>query len=356
MKIRKGQIDVTLSRKEFESRIREKLFFDPAFEKIQSQISDVIEKSWINYIEYQKSPIQVKAGKKFKNPAYQLSVEWLKTHKALQKAEREQKNSKSKSRILVICASPRNDQTCPGEMSKTYRLAQMASKVIKKNDFECDFLDLSRLTSEYGKNIYPCKACVSTAMPLCHWPCSCYPNHALSQTNDWMAEIYQQWVNAHGIMIVTPVHWYQVPSTLKLMMDRLVCADGGNPDPTSTDGKDPKIAKTLELKGWTYPKHLSGRAFSVVVHGDTTGVDNVKRNLVEWLQDMHLVQAGAASSIDRFIGYYKSYANSHDDLDKDLDLKTEVQVATLCLLEQVKQIRSGQYKAPDRNLKTTRQK
>ena len=40
------------------------------------------------------------------------------------------------------------------------------------------FLDLSRLTAEYGRVIYPCKACVSTAMPLCHWPCSCYPNHA----------------------------------------------------------------------------------------------------------------------------------------------------------------------------------
>lgn len=31
-------------------------------------------------------------------------------------------------------------------------------------------------------------------------------------------------------MIVTPVYWYMAPSTLKLMMDRLVCADGGNPD------------------------------------------------------------------------------------------------------------------------------
>jgi hypothetical protein len=39
----------------------------------------------------------------------------------------------------------------------------------------------SRLTGEAGLVIYPCKACVSTAQPLCHWPCSCYPNHALRQ-------------------------------------------------------------------------------------------------------------------------------------------------------------------------------
>jgi len=63
-----------------------------------------------------------------------------------------------------------------------------------------------------------------------------------------MNEIYPRWPAAHGIMIVTPVHWYQVPSTLKLMMDRLVCADGGNPDPTSTHGKTPEEAKALELR------------------------------------------------------------------------------------------------------------
>ena len=33
-------------------------------------------------------------------------------------------------------------------------------------------------------------------------------------------------------MLVTPVNWYQSTSPLKLMIDRLVCADGGNPDPT----------------------------------------------------------------------------------------------------------------------------
>ena len=86
-------------------------------------------------------------------------------------------------------------------------------------------------------------------MPLCHWPCSCYPNHALGQTHDWMNEIYPRWVAAHGVMIVTPVNWYHVPSVLKLMIDRLVCADGGNPDPTTTHGKDAAQAKALELDG-----------------------------------------------------------------------------------------------------------
>jgi multimeric flavodoxin WrbA len=43
--------------------------------------------------------------------------------------------------------------------------------------------------------------------------------------------IYPQWVGADGIMLITPVYWYQAPSPLKLMIDRLVRADGGNPAP-----------------------------------------------------------------------------------------------------------------------------
>lgn len=54
-------------------------------------------------------------------------------------------------------------------MSKTFRLVQLAREIVDAADgFECDLLDLSLLTAEYGRQILPCKACVSTAMPLCH--------------------------------------------------------------------------------------------------------------------------------------------------------------------------------------------
>src|SRR6185436_16502221 len=147
-----------------------------------------------------------------------------------------------------------------------FRLAALAREEFERAGMECDFLDLSLLTAQYGRQILPCKACVSTAMPLCHWPCSCYPNHAMGQVNDWMHELYPRWVAAHGVLIVTPVYWYQAPSVLKLMIDRLVCADGGNPDPTTTRGKGVKEAKELELAGWSYPRHLAGRVFAV--HND----------------------------------------------------------------------------------------
>ena len=77
-----------------------------------------------------------------------------------------------------------------------------------------------------------------------------------------MNEIYPRWVAAHGVMIVTPVYWYQAPSVLKLMIDRLVCADGGNPDPTTTHGKKPEEAKALELDGLALSRGISPGASS----------------------------------------------------------------------------------------------
>ena len=236
-------------------------------------------------------------------------------------------------------------------------MVTLAKQVVEKTrGFEVEVLDLSRLTSEYGHVIYPCKACVSTAQPLCHWPCSCYPNHALGQTGDWMAEIYPKWVAAHGVMIVCPVNWYQAPSSLKLMIDRLVCADGGNPDPTSTGGKDPMKAKRLELTGWPYPRHLAGRVFSVVVHGDAAGTENLRRILTDWMSDIGMIPSGHLALIDRYVGYLTPYATSHDDLDRDTDFQDDVRNAALTLMQAVKDRRSGKLQPADRGLHEARPK
>jgi multimeric flavodoxin WrbA len=228
-------------------------------------------------------------------------------------------------------------------MSKTFRLASLAREEIERAGLICDFLDLSLLTAEYGRQILPCKACVSTAMPLCHWPCSCYPNHAMGQVIDWMNELYPRWVAAHGVMIVTPVYWYQAPSVLKLMIDRLVCADGGNPDQTTTHGKNVEEAKALELNGWDYPRHLAGRVFAVVVHGDTVGAETLRRSLGDWLTDMKLLPAMSQGGLDRYIGYYEPYATSHEALDQDAAVQREVRGAANTLIEAVALSRAGRF-------------
>jgi len=355
-RVRKGTPSVQLSREEFSRRVRER-FYDPTFTAVTREIDAIIDTAWKNYTEYHKSPRKQPAGKGFSDPDFLLPMEWLQTRKAIRQAQNQQKNPRSNSRVLLINGSTRSDQTCPGEMSKTYRLVKMVEEIIAvEKGFEVDLLDLSRLASEYGRIIYPCKACVSTAMPLCHWPCSCYPNHAMGQVNDWMAEIYPRWMAAHGIMILCPVHWYQAPSSLKLMIDRLVCADGGNPDPTLTGGKDPQKAKEVELQGWSYPRHLSGRLFSLVVHGDAAGAETLRRSLTDWLTDMGLIPAGRAALVDSYVGYYKPYATSHDELDTEKEFHEEVRNAARALVNAVRQFRRGEFKQPDRSLAEPRPK
>jgi multimeric flavodoxin WrbA len=352
--VRKGQGPGKLSRSDFEARFRDR-FFDPAFAAHEQAIRELIEVAWDGYQNSRKSPRTRKAGDGYADPEYDLSVEWLAAKAGIERAQQRHDDANGPSRVLLICGAARNDKTCPGEMSKSFRMLLVARAALEENGVDADVLDLSMVTSEYGKVIYPCKGCVSTAMPLCHWPCSCYPNHSLGQVSDWMNDIYPKWVAAHGIMIITPVYWYQAPTVLNAMIDRLVCADGGNPDPSSTHGKKAEEAKALELKGWDYPRHLAGRSYSVIVHGDSAGTENLRRSLCDWLNDMHLIQAGAESCMDRFIDYYGTYATSHDAYDKDEALHEEVRNAARALCTHVQQRRAG-LRAPGEGLEDPRPK
>ena len=124
------------------------------------------------------------------------------------------------------------------------------------------------------------------------------------------------------------------------MMDRLACADGGNPDPSSTHGKDAERAKAMEF-GWSYPRHLRGRVFSIIVHGDTAGAETLRRMLTDWLTDMELRPAGEGALLDRYIGYYQPYATSHADADQTLF--KEVVNAAQSLRQGVARYRAGEW-------------
>jgi multimeric flavodoxin WrbA len=348
--VRKGMPSVDLTREEFERRFRTR-FQDPAFASVETEIAAVTAVAWDGYSKYRKAPRTRKAGSQFADPAYDLSVDWLKARDAIIAAQARHDDPQAEKRILLINGSARSDQTCPGEISKSWRLTKIAEPIFSEAGYAVDILDLSLLASEAGRQIFPCKACVSTAMPLCHWPCSCYPNHALGQTGDWMNEIYPRWVAAHGIMIITPVNWYQVPAGLKAMMDRLVCADGGNPDPTTTHGKRANEAKALELNGWHYPRHLAGRFFSVVVHGDVVGAETLRRSLSDWLTDMKLISAGSMAELDGYVGYEKPYALSHQALDEDDAFQRDVRMAALTLARAIKLQAEGKFAQADEGLK-----
>ena len=353
--VRQGQAPGQLSRAEFGERWQA-AFRDPAFQAEKEALARIEEIAWLAYKAERKAPVTRKAGPGYADPDYDLSVDWLAAKDAVAAAQATQADRASPSRVLVVIGSSRNDGSCPGEISKSFRLATWMTGELQGQGMVVDSLDLSLTTSEYGRKIYPCKGCVSTAMPLCHWPCSCYPNHSLGQTGDWMNEIYPRWAAAHGVVIVAPVYWYQSPTPLKAMIDRLVCADGGNPDPSSTHGKKAAQAKEIELQGWDYPQHLAGRVYGLMVHGDVAGIEGTRRSLSDWLDWMGLIDAGPPSQLDRFIGYYEPYATSHETLDRDLALQQEARNVALAVAHAVKELRSGTLAAVQPRLQRPRPK
>lgn len=352
---RKGMPSPQLDRQEFTTRFLSR-FADPAFGALSAELEKIADVAWDAYDDGRKSPVTRKAGPGYADPDYDLSVDWINAKAMIDEARTRFEDPNGPLRVLLINGSSRSEHTCPGEMSKSYRLVQLAEARLNAAGVETKILDLSRLASEFGRDIHPCKACFSTAAALCHFPCSCYPNYSLGQVHDWMNDIYPMWMEAHGVFIVTPVNWYQVSSPMKLMMDRLVCADGGNPDPTLTHGKDAKKAKEEELKGWDYPRHLQGRIFSVVVHGDVEGAENVRRSVSDWLKFMKFTPAGPDAEIDRYIGYWEPYATSHDALDKDRDIQAEVEIAAEQLGRALKARRAGELVTTYEGLESPRQK
>ena len=157
-------------------------------------------------------------------------------------------------------------------------------------------------------------------MPLCHWPGSCYPDHSPGQANDWMNEIYERFVSAHGIMMVAPTYWHQSPTSLKAMIDRLVRADSGTADPTSTHGRKAGRAKRIEQRGWDYPKHLARRAYGVAMHGDVARLD----------------------------GCVEPYFDSHRTLDGDTPVQKEARNVARAVMQAVRRIGAGTPVPPGR--------
>ena len=47
------------------------------------------------------------------------------------------------------------------------------------------------------------------------------------------------------------------------------------------------------------------------------------RGLSDWLDWMGLIDAGAQARLDRYLGYYESYAKSHEVMDKDAAFQHE---------------------------------
>lgn len=175
-------------------------------------------------------------------------------------------------RVLVISGSNRRQYNCPGVDSKSRALMLRMMKALPK-EWEVDVEDLGNV---YGRaRIQSCNACVSTSMALCVWPCNCYEKNDSKEPDlMWDLDMYSRLDQADAWAIIGPINWYGPTSNLKLMFDRLVCTNGGNPREDLIDHKNPEKAMALEQSPeWEElsVNHLEGRSAGFFCYGDDGG-------------------------------------------------------------------------------------
>src|SRR5436853_1815665 len=175
-------------------------------------------------------------------------------------------------RVLIISGSNRRQYNCPGVDSKARTLMlRMAERL--PQDWEIDYEDLGNVYKR--EHIQSCNACVSTSMALCVWPCNCYePDSKAEADLMWNLDLYSRLDLADAWAIIGPVNWYGPTANLKLMFDRLVCMNGGNPREDLIKHKDPELAMHLEhSEQWEALSinHLEGRTAAFYCYGDGGG-------------------------------------------------------------------------------------
>jgi multimeric flavodoxin WrbA len=178
-------------------------------------------------------------------------------------------------RVLVISGSDRRQYNCPGVDAKS---RAMMFRVADRMPPEWE-IDLEDLGNVYARaRIQSCNACVSTSMALCCWPCNCYRPHDKDEPDlMWDLDLYGRLDLADAWAIIGPVNWYAPSSNLKLMFDRLVCMNGGNPREELIEHKNPELAQQLERSEQWHElslNHLEGRSAAFFCYGDA-GADEI---------------------------------------------------------------------------------
>jgi len=129
--VRTGQADDAPDRLAFNERFH-KRFVDPAFDAERDAISRLETIARHNLEQGRKAPLTRPAGEGYADPSYALSDEWRATRERLDAAQRAWRDPASPSRVLVVCGSARNDGSCPGEVSKSWRLARLAEAQVQQ--------------------------------------------------------------------------------------------------------------------------------------------------------------------------------------------------------------------------------
>ena len=344
---RKGMPDPSLDESEFKSRFHSQ-FKDPAFDAAQPT-------SWTASRAPPGTPTAItaraprtrKAGPGYADPDYDLAVDWIAAREAILDARSAGTTTRLARRASCWSTAPsRSEHTCPGEMSKTWRLVEIAREVLERRRHRgrASSTSAGSPPSTGGTSI-PARPASRPRPPLCHWPCSCYPNYSLGQTQDWMNDIYPMWVAAHGVMIVTPVNWYQVVLAAE--------ADDGpaglrrrrqsRPDADPRQGRREGQGSSSSRAG-TIRATSPGGVFSVVVHGDVEGAENVRRSVSDWLRFMQPAAGrrhGRARPLHRLL---EALRHQPRGAGRDEAVQEEVRNAAATLVTAVRRVKAGEIR------------
>src|SRR5581483_2824381 len=105
-------------------------FQDPEFAPLSAELDRIAAVAWDAYLHSRKSPHTRKAGPGFADPEYELSLDWIAARAAIEEAQHRYEARNAPASILLINGSARSEHTCPGEMSKSFRLSEIARDVL----------------------------------------------------------------------------------------------------------------------------------------------------------------------------------------------------------------------------------
>lgn len=205
------------------------------------------------------------------------------------------KISDKKPYVLLFQGSPRDKDTCPNMDSKSLSVVEhILNKWSTFIDFEV--IDLS-VNQNKKPIIQPCKGCMSTAGGFhCHFECSCFVKGNKKQA-DLLKEldVYSKLKKSDAFLIISPIHWYSLPTQVKALFDRLVCINQtltkedaenlmGEENIKNSDitGKFAKSGKYNNL----LRNHLEGKYCGFYVHGDDGANDYEGKNLPDSYNDV----------------------------------------------------------------------
>jgi multimeric flavodoxin WrbA len=106
----------------------------------------------------------------------------------------------------------------------------------------------------------------------------------------WNLDLYGRLARSDAWAFIAPMNWYAPTTGLKLMFDRLVCMNGGNPRPDLIDKKNTLKAQALERSELWHElskNHLEGRTAAFFTYGDDGGPDIGEDGVPKLIQPEH---------------------------------------------------------------------